>query len=197
MHVMGPALALRYKTCPATCFSRKARQAAGCHKLYPSIKWAHRQHVCMYVRCLACSDEMSFLVLLEALMLFMVCSSSQLYTQQTAAPVSSHPLLESLMEQQQCTPALTAALLRIVVQQQAVPQKLVLFSPAPSQTAVMRLVRTAAGEFGISSQLQFSCFQLIHHRAVVNTLQCTSNLSLVNLQLALYSATLTLASRLL
>lgn len=91
---------------------------------------------------------MSYLVLLEAVILLMVCTSTQLYTQQTAAPVGSHPLLEALMEQQQSTPALTEALLQLVVQGQPPPQKLVLYTPALNTpgTSVMHLVRTAAGK---------------------------------------------------
>lgn len=93
------------------------------------------------------SDDMSYLVLLEAVLLLLICTSTQLYTQQTAAPVGSQPLLEALMEQQQCTPALTGALLQLVAQWQPQPQKLQLYMPAANTGAsVLRLVRTAAGQ---------------------------------------------------
>ncbi|KAF6251815.1 Dymeclin [Scenedesmus sp. NREL 46B-D3] len=92
------------------------------------------------------NDEVSYLVLLEAVLLLLVCCSTQLYSQQTAAPLSSQPLLEALMEQQQSASALVGALLQLVVARQPLPAKLQLHVPAAdgSGTSVMRLVRTAA-----------------------------------------------------
>uniref|UniRef100_A0A383WDY4 Dymeclin n=1 Tax=Tetradesmus obliquus TaxID=3088 RepID=A0A383WDY4_TETOB len=92
------------------------------------------------------SDEVSYLVLLEAVLLLLVCCSTQLNTQQTAAPLGSQPLLEALMQQQQSASALVGALLQLVVARQPLPPKLQLYVPAAdgSGTTVMRLVRTAA-----------------------------------------------------
>ncbi|KAF8072811.1 dym [Scenedesmus sp. PABB004] len=90
-------------------------------------------------------DEVSYLVLLEAVLLLLVCASTQLYSQQTAAPLGSQPLLEALMEQEQSAAALAGALLRLVVARAPLPPKLALHAPAPGGgTSVMRLVRTAA-----------------------------------------------------
>lgn len=93
------------------------------------------------------SDQMAYLVLLEAVLLLLVCASTQLYTQQTAAPLGSHPLLEGLMGQQQSAAALVTALLQLVVSRPPQPSQLALYTPpAEGGTSVMRLVRTAAGE---------------------------------------------------
>lgn len=90
---------------------------------------------------------MAYLVLLEAVLLLLVCASTQLYTQQTAAPLGSHPLLEGLMGQQQSAAALVTALLQLVVTRPPQPPQLQLYTPpAEGSTGVMRLVRTAAGE---------------------------------------------------
>jgi hypothetical protein len=90
---------------------------------------------------------MAYLVLLEAVLLLLVCASTQLHTQQTAAPLGSHPLLEGLMQQQQSAAALVTALLQLVVSRPQQPAHLQLYvPPADSGTGVMRLVRTAAGE---------------------------------------------------
>jgi hypothetical protein len=79
-------------------------------------------------------------------LLLLVCASTQLYTQQTAAPLGSHPLLEGLMGQQQSAAALVTALLQLVVLQPQQPAQLQLYTtPAAGSTGVMRLVRTAAG----------------------------------------------------
>ena len=89
---------------------------------------------------------MAYLVLLEAVLLLLVCASTQLYTQQTAAPVGSHPLLEGLMGQQQSAAALVTALLQLTVMRPPQPPQLALYAPpAEGGTSVMRLVRTAAG----------------------------------------------------
>jgi hypothetical protein len=89
---------------------------------------------------------MAYLVLLEAVLLLLVCASTQLHTQQTAAPLGSHPLLEGLMGQQQSAAALVTALLQLVVSQPQQPAQLQLYiPPAAGSTGVMRLVRTAAG----------------------------------------------------
>lgn len=90
---------------------------------------------------------MAYLVLLEAVLLLLVCSSTQLYTQETSAPLGSHPLLEGLMGQQQSAAALVTALLQLVVSRPQQPAQLTLYTPpAEGSTGVMRLVRTAAGE---------------------------------------------------
>lgn len=89
---------------------------------------------------------MAYLVLLEAVLLLLVCASTQLYTQQTAAPLGSHPLLEGLMGQQQSAAALVTALLQLIVTRPQQPAQLQLYvPPAEGSTGVMRLVRTAAG----------------------------------------------------
>jgi hypothetical protein len=91
---------------------------------------------------------MAYLVLLEAVLLLLVCASTQLYTQQTAAPLGSHPLLEGLMGQQQSAAALVTALLQLVVTRPPLPAQLQLYTPPEGGTGVMRLVRTAAGRAG-------------------------------------------------
>lgn len=96
--------------------------------------------------CVLRSDAMAYLVLLEAVLLLLVCASTQLYTQQTAAPLGSHPLLEGLMSQQQSAAALVTALLQLIVAQPQQPQQLQLYTPPDEgSSGVMRLVRTAAG----------------------------------------------------
>lgn len=91
------------------------------------------------------SDAMAYLVLLEAVLLLLVCASTQLYTQQTAAPLGSHPLLEGLMGQQQSAAALVTALLQLIVARPQQPQQLQLYRPPDEgSSGVMRLVRTAA-----------------------------------------------------
>jgi len=100
----------------------------------------------VFLAVLPNSDDLSYLVLLEAVLLLLVCTSTQLYTQQTSAPAGSQPLLEALMEQQQSAAALVSALLRLAVQRPPLPAKLVLYTPPPDgSTSMMRLVRTAAG----------------------------------------------------
>jgi hypothetical protein len=89
---------------------------------------------------------MSYLVLLEAVLLLLVCASTQLHVQQTACPVGTHPLLEALMGQQQSAAALVTALLQLVVSRPPLPAHLQLYvPPVEGGTSVMRLVRTAAG----------------------------------------------------
>eukprot|EP00879_Flechtneria_rotunda_P020891 GHRR01021996.1.p1 GENE.GHRR01021996.1~~GHRR01021996.1.p1 ORF type:complete len:588 (+),score=216.63 GHRR01021996.1:369-2132(+) len=101
--------------------------------------------VCAVLLLCPASDELSYLVLLEAALLLLVCASTQLYTQHTAAPRGTHPLLEPLMEQQQLSAALVSALLGLVVACQPMPTKLALHSPPTrSRPTVMRLVRSAA-----------------------------------------------------
>lgn len=100
---------------------------------------------------------MAYLVLLEAVMLLLVTASTQLYTQQTAAPLGSHPLLESLMAQQQSAAALVTALLHLIASCPQQPAQLQLYiPPAEGSTSVMRLVRTAAGEAGMAYRQQLA-----------------------------------------
>lgn len=104
---------------------------------------------------------MSYLVLLEAVLLLLVCASTQLYTQETAAPVGSQPLLEALMEQQQSAQALVGALLQLVVARQPLPPKVHVFTPATDgSNTVMKLVRTAAGETLLHSGTACLCRKL-------------------------------------
>lgn len=105
-----------------------------------------------------CSDAMAYLVLLEAVLLLLVCASTQLYTQQTAAPLGSHPLLEGLMGQQQSAAALVTALLQLVVVRAPQTAQLQLYTPpAEGSTGVMRLVRTAAGALALGRTEVASC----------------------------------------
>lgn len=113
---------------------------------------------------LCCSDPMAYLVLLEAVMLLLVTASTQLYTQQTAAPLGSHPLLEGLMAQQQSAAALVTALLQLIVSRQQQPAQLQLYTPpAEGSTSVMRLVRTAAGEAGMANRQQLAAVGIPLH----------------------------------
>lgn len=105
---------------------------------------------------------MAYLVLLEAILLLLVCASTQLYTQQTATPLGSHPLLEALMGQQQSAVALVTALLQLIVLRAPQPAELTLFKPATEGgTGVMRLVRTAAGEVRAPPTTSQTCMLLI------------------------------------
>lgn len=89
---------------------------------------------------------MSYLVVMEVLLLLVICCSSQLYTQQTYAPPDTHPILEAIMDQQSSAVPLVTVLLQLVVSRPPLPPKVHLYKPQDtSGYTVMRLVRSAAG----------------------------------------------------
>eukprot|EP00877_Chromochloris_zofingiensis_P015055 jgi/Chrzof1/9803/Cz04g16070.t1 len=91
------------------------------------------------------SHDMSYLVVMEVLLLLVICCSSQLYTQQTYAPPDTHPILEAIMDQQSSAVPLVTVLLQLVVSRPPLPPKVHLYKPQDtSGYTVMRLVRSAA-----------------------------------------------------
>ncbi len=88
----------------------------------------------------------SYVVVQEVLQLLLVCCSTQLYTQTTAAPPDSHPFLEAMVQQPAAAVPFMTALLQLIVARTAPPPGAALYVPQQqgSGRSVTHMVRTAA-----------------------------------------------------